>query len=308
VKIHDHTVDDDEEELPLMKIARHARLRVRKIESTLDRIGVECGFFESHVMQQWNKDPSKARPRTVLATDRLRDVRSLLQQFQHDEDRIATRDRWFITWRYAVLLALVALVLILTCYTLTDSDSKGAISAATLGLSIIGCAHGLMTSESAIHKHEARSRRGICQRNLHGVRAMMHVIDAHVTAKTLRGHWDTRNSKKEIAGASVPRFAADWIYQDSSTAIRYLAIASALARVCAKIAALYPQTMLDSELSREADELSLFALEIERACLEKAALIRQGALRLGQPSLHISHTQVDVEVPTGPAVIMAKAA
>ena len=290
-----------------MKIARHARLRVRKIESTLDRIGVECGFFESHVMQQWNNDPSKARPRTVLATDRLRDVRSLLQRFQHDKDRIAKRNLWFITWRYAVLLALV-LVLIFTCYPLTDSDSKSAISAATLGLSIIGCIHGVLTSESAIHKHEARSRREICQRNLHGVRAMMHVIDAHVTAKTLRGHWDTRNSKKEIAGASVPRFAADWIYQDSSTAIRYLAIASALAKVCAKIAALYPQTMSDSELSREADELSSFALEIERACLEKAALIRQGALRLGQPSLHISHTQVDVEVQTDPTVIVAKAA
>ena len=290
-----------------MKIARHARLRVRKIESTLDRIGVECGFFESHVMQQWNNDPSKARPRTVLATDRLRDVRSLLQRFQHDKDRIAKRNLWFITWRYAVLLALV-LVLIFTCYPLTDSDSKSAISAATLGLSIIGCIHGVLTSESAIHKHEARSRREICQRNLHSVRAVMHVIDAHVTAKTLRGHWDTRNSKTEIAGASVPRFAADWIYQDSSTAIRYLAIASALAKVCAKIAALYPQTMSDSELSREADELSSFALEIERACLEKAALIRQGALRLGQPSLHISHTQVDVEVQTDPTVIVAKAA
>jgi hypothetical protein len=128
-------------------------------------------------------------------------------------------------------------------------------------------------------------RRRQCLEQLHRIRCMLHVIDSHVLAKSLRGHWDTSERPSEVAlpGQNTPD--TDWVYQDSSLAIRYLSIASSLARCCAKIAALYPQWFTDSEVSREADSLAALAFEIERGCLAKTELIRQGALRLGQPGM-----------------------
>lgn len=253
-----------------------------RIESTLRRIETECNLFIAAAMKRWETEPSMAMPNLVLVRERVADVARLLNGAKGAEAELKRFDYGGL----AMDVALYGIPAVTVAAALwSDGRSGHAITA------VVGGALVLMVDRVVVPFMKAwpftestrKRRRTHCIAELHKIRCMLHVIDSHVLAKSMRGHWDTKQSTQEVALPGKAGIDTDWIYQDPSIAIRYLSIATSLARCCAKIAALYPQWFTDSEVSREADSLAAVAFEIERGCLAKTELVRQGALRLGQP-------------------------
>ena len=253
-----------------------------RIESTLRRIETECNLFITAAMNRWETEPSMAMPNLVLVRERVADVARLLNGAKGAEAALKRFD-------YGGLAKDVALYGIPAVTAVIAVGSGGwswpAFAAVAIGAFVLVVDRVFVPFIKAWPFTEStrERRRTRCIAELHKIRCMLHVIDSHVLAKSMRGHWDTKQSTQEVALPGHAGIDTDWIYQDPSIAIRYLFIATSLARCCAKIAALYPQWFTDSEVSREADSLAALAFEIERGCLAKTELIRQGALRLGQP-------------------------
>lgn len=257
-----------------MKNANDVLLCHSKLESAIVQVEEDCEALRQELKQLEHSHPSGAAERPVLITDRVRQVQSLLEKFRKDKPRIERRKIWFRLWRHGIILAMAALGAGLLSRGLGVDDDFALMTTAGVFLAAVPLVLQLLADGTRIEKAEIESRRTICRQNLHSVRAMLLVIDSHVAAKPLWRHWCPASLASDPSAGPEFDHARDGEYFYPSIAIRYLAIASSLSRVCAKIAALYPQVLGDHELAREADALALIAFEIERTCLMKADLIR----------------------------------
>lgn len=257
-----------------MKIGNGARLRPSRIERAILRIEEDCQALNEDLTDLERSKPAGMADRPVLITDRVRQVRSLLDRFRSDKPRIKRRKVWFRVWRHGVILATATLGATLLVMGLGAGHDLSLIATSGVFLAALPLVLQLITDGTRIERAELETRREICRKRLHSVRAMLLVIDSHVAAKPLWKHWCPASEAPLTGTAPEPGNDRDGAYLHQSIAIRYPSIASSLARVCAKIAALYPQVLRDSELASEADALALIAFEIERVCLMKSELIR----------------------------------
>ncbi len=107
-------------------------------------------------------------------------------------------------------------------------------------------------------------------------RVFIHIVESHIGSKYIAPLWLVPARPRDVREGDAPpsgRFA------NPDAAVHYLAVASSMAMIAAKIAALYAQWLPRPEVQRQSDDIFLIALEVERNCLSKTILIRDGALR-----------------------------
>lgn len=107
-------------------------------------------------------------------------------------------------------------------------------------------------------------------------RVFLHIIESHLGSKYFAPLWLIPARGDLVLDRGVDSRGR---FREAGAAIHYLAYAGAMAMVAAKIAALYAQWLPRPDVQRQADEIFLVALEIERNCLSKSILVRDGQLR-----------------------------
>lgn len=212
--------------------------------------------------------------------DRLAYVRTLLHQANDAEQPISKVSIKKVGVAIAVGLAVVVVPLlafswlehgVATRQILFDLASLSGGFADILIL-LVAWSNLVIFVERRQRVQVALERQGDC-------RALLHIIESHVGSKYFAPLWLVPAKPECVVECRSEPHASTTRFEDPSVAIHYLAIASSLSMITAKIAALYAQWLPRPDVLREADQIFMIALEIERNCLSKSILVRDGQLR-----------------------------
>ena len=219
---------------------------------TLDRL--QTGFAKSSVLGRG------------VSSKRSDEVRRVLADAYHLENAIRRpQQRLRALSLVAAFVALGAVpYVLLRTHGWHDEDLAQASNMAQF-LDAVASAIFLFSSAFiAVVLLDLRSRTRRASAEIHRCRVIVQLIDSHVLSnewiiKRLRGQFDPAD-----AGC------------DHDGVIDYLIYASCLARIAAKTAALYAQWLPRESIVREADLLFQVSMEVERNCLAKVDMIRNG--------------------------------
>jgi hypothetical protein len=209
--------------------------------------------------------------------DRLDDLERLLKTAEQRKSAVERASRL----RMAFALALGVLVAAIPLFVVTAVDwefgwrRKASDFTSFVGgfaeLAVIGVAWF-----SFVTFLDLRQRVNLATADQSKCRVFIHIVESHIGSKYMAPLWLVPARPREVRDGGEPssdRFA------NPDAAVHYLAVASSLAMIAAKIAALYAQWLPRPEVQRQSDDIFLIALEVERNCLSKTILIRDGALR-----------------------------
>ena len=275
------------------------RLEVGETETaeTSDRKKVDAGIADSIAALKELFDGPTLRSAgdhaSILSSTGLRarldDVNALLKQAKSAQRPISKASMKKVGFAIAVGLAVVLIPLLVfswlehgvaTRQKLFDLASLSGGFADILIL-LVAWSNLVIFVERRQRIQVALERQGDC-------RAFLHIIESHVGSKYLAPLWQVPARGELVVERRSGNHTSTTRFADPSVAIHYLAIASSLAMTAAKIAALYAQWLPRPDVLREADQIFMVALEIERNCLSKSILIRDGMIR----------PRLDTEVPT----------
>jgi hypothetical protein len=171
--------------------------------------------------------------------------------------------------RAALLLAVLGFLVVfpwvlLSRYGWNDQDLRQASNLAQALEAIASGVFLLTTGIIGIILLELRIRTREASNAIQECRVLIQVIDSHALSKD-----EVNRRLRGCADAAELELSVE-------QTVEYLLLAGSLARVVAKIAALYAQSLPRESLVREADALFQLSMEVERSCLLKISLLKYG--------------------------------